>query len=230
MNTTSDSEIVLNVFAHEIVSSLKEGQYQLSQEHLFQAVTGVFKRCRGGYAVVAHVLGFGLVAFRDKHGIRPLIYGSRTTDQGVEYMVSSESVALDSQGFDVISDVLPGQALLLPIEGKPVRRICVKEASYAPCIFEQVYMARPDSMIDGISVYRTRMRMGEKLAKKIAREWPSHDIDVIIPIPDTSRTSALEMSQNLACVTARVLLKTLHRPYLHHARAGTTQKSQYDKS
>lgn len=197
VNTSSDSEILLNVLAHEIYSSLGDEKHQLTNEHIFEAITGVFNRCHGGYAVVAFILGFGLVAFRDKHGIRPLIYGSRTTDRGIEYMVASESVALDSQGFDVIADVRPGEAILLPIDGTPEGRICVNDARYSPCIFEQVYLARPDSMIDGISVYRTRMRMGEKLANKIAREWPDHDIDVIIPIPDTSRTSALEMSQKL---------------------------------
>lgn len=197
VNTNSDSEILLNVLAHEIFHALGSKQYQLSNEHIFKAVSGVFERCHGGYAVVAFIMGFGLVAFRDKHGIRPLIYGRKNTAHGVEYMVASESVALDSQGFEVIADVRPGEAILLPIDGKPVGRICVDEARFAPCIFEQVYLARPDSMIDGISVYRTRMRMGEKLAKKILREWPDHDIDVIIPVPDTSRTSALEMSQKL---------------------------------
>lgn len=197
VNTSSDSEILLNVLAHEIYNALGSDNYQLSNEHIFAAISGVFKRCHGGYAVIAYVHGFGLVAFRDRHGIRPLIYGQRTTDRGMEYMVASESVALDSQGFEVIADVKPGEAILLPIDGKPIGRVCAEGASFAPCIFEQVYLARPDSMIDGISVYRTRMRMGEKLANKISRDWPDHDIDVIIPIPDTSRTSALEMSQKL---------------------------------
>jgi len=197
VNTSSDSEILLNVFAHEIYNALGSDTYELTNQHIFQAVEGVFKRCRGGYAVVAYVMGVGIVAFRDKHGIRPLIYGYRDTDEGREYMVASESVALDSQGFTVIADVKPGEAIILPIDGEIEGRLCAEGAAYAPCIFEQVYLARPDSMIDGISVYRTRMRMGEKLAKKIEREWPDHDIDVIIPIPDTSRTSALEMSQVL---------------------------------
>jgi len=195
VNTTSDSEILLNVFAHEIYHSLGDSTYDLTNDHIFKAVEGVFKRCRGGFAVVAFVMGVGLIAFRDKFGIRPLIYGYRDTDQGREYMVASESVALDSQGFTVIADVKPGEAIILPIDGEIEGRECAEGASYSPCIFEQVYLARPDSMIDGISVYRTRMRMGEKLAKKILREWPDHDVDVIIPIPDTSRTSALEMSQ-----------------------------------
>ncbi|MCL4128540.1 UNVERIFIED_CONTAM: hypothetical protein GTU68_056486 [Idotea baltica] len=187
VNTSSDSEILLNVLAHEIYSSLD----------IFKAVTGVFKRCHGGYAVVALVLGVGIVAFRDKFGIRPLIYGYRDTPDGREYMVASESVALDSQGYTVIADVKPGEAIILPENGKVESRVCVEESKHAPCIFEQVYLARPDSMIDGISVYRTRMRMGEKLANKIMREWPEHDIDVVIPIPDTSRTAALEISHLL---------------------------------
>ncbi len=198
VNTTSDSEILLNILAHEIYHALGDKEYDLSRDHIFTAIEGVFKRCRGGYAVVAYIMGIGIVAFRDRHGIRPLIYGYRETDKGREYMVASESVALDSQGFTPIADVRPGEAIILPIDGSSVEnRICAEDTSYAPCIFEQVYLARPDSMIDGISVYRTRMRMGEKLAKKIAREWPDHDIDVVIPIPDTSRTSALEMSQLL---------------------------------
>jgi amidophosphoribosyltransferase len=197
INTSSDSEILLNVFAHEVYNSLGSKQYQLSNDLLFKAVEGVFKRCRGGYAVVAFVVGVGIVAFRDKNGIRPLIYGYRDTDLGKEYMVASESVALDSQGYTVIADVKPGEGIILPIEGDLETRMCTEDAKYAPCIFEQVYLARPDSMIDGISVYRTRMRMGEKLANKVKREWTNHDIDVVIPIPDTSRTSALEMSQHL---------------------------------
>ncbi|MBX2848745.1 MAG: amidophosphoribosyltransferase, partial [Acidiferrobacterales bacterium] len=197
VNTSSDSEVLLNVLAHEIYSSLGSNTYQLSNEHIFAAITGVFKRCRGGYAVVAFVLGVGIVAFRDKYGIRPLIYGYRDTPDGREYMVASESVALDSQGYTVIADVKPGEAIILPVDGKVESRVCVEDVHYSPCIFEQVYLARPDSMIDGISVYRTRMRMGEKLANKIIREWPDHDIDVVIPIPDTSRTAALEISHLL---------------------------------
>lgn len=197
VNTSSDSEILLNVLAHEIYSSLGSNTYQLTNQHIFDAITGVFKRCHGGYAVVAFVLGVGLIAFRDKFGIRPLIYGYRDTPNGREYMVASESVALDSQGFTVIADVKPGEAIILPVDGKVESKVCVDKMTYSPCIFEQVYLARPDSMIDGISVYRTRMRMGEKLANKILREWPDHDIDVVMPIPDTSRTSALEVSQLL---------------------------------
>lgn len=230
INTNSDSEILLNVLAHEIFNALGSETYNLTHEHIFKAITGVFKRCHGGYAVVAYILGVGLVAFRDKHGIRPLIYGSRETDLGVEYMVASESVALDSQGFTVIADVKPGEAIIIPLDGEPQGRVCVDDASYAPCIFEQVYLARPDSMIDGISVYRTRMRMGEKLANKIAREWPDHDIDVVIPIPDTSRTSALEMSQKLGLryregfIKNRYIGRTFIMPGQEQRRKSVRQK------
>ena len=198
VNTSSDSEILLNVMAHEVYKALGADSYTLTNKHIFKALEGVFRRCQGGYAVVSYIIGIGIVAFRDKFGIRPLIYGYRDTGKGREYMVASESVALDSQGFTVIADVKPGEAVILPVDGDVIERHqCVSDAEYAPCIFEQVYLARPDSMIDGISVYRTRMRMGEKLANKVVREWPDHDIDVVIPIPDTSRTSALEMSQVL---------------------------------
>jgi amidophosphoribosyltransferase len=122
------------------------------------------------------------------------VYGERESQEGTEYMVASESVALDSLGFELVDDIRPGEVIILPLEGKVERRICADQPKYSPCIFEQVYLARPDSMIDQISVYRTRLRMGERLAQKILREWPDHDIDVIIPIPDTSRTSALQMS------------------------------------
>lgn len=195
INTSSDSEILLNVLAHEVLSCVGKDGYRLTHQDIFNAVEGVFQRCRGGYAVVAFIMGIGLVAFRDKFGIRPLIYGYRDTDDGREYMVASESVALHSQGYTVISDVNPGECIIFPLDGEVESRQCESDAQYSPCIFEQVYLARPDSMIDGISVYRTRMRMGERLANKILKEWPDHDIDVIIPIPDTSRTAALEMSQ-----------------------------------
>ena len=197
VNTSSDSEILLNILAHEIYRVREGKSAKLTHRHIFAAMRGVFDRCLGGFAVVSYIMGVGLLAFRDPHGIRPLIYGHRDTPEGREYMVASESVALDAQGFTVTADVKPGQAILFGLDGTVMTESCVDEAAYAPCIFEQVYLARPDSMIDGISVYRTRMRMGEKLAHKIKREWPDHDIDVIIPIPDTSRTSALEMSQVL---------------------------------
>ena len=230
VNTSSDSEILLNVLAHEIYRNLNKGSYQLDNDQIFDAVEGVFRRCRGGYAVVAFIMGVGLIAFRDKFGIRPLIYGYRDTVKGREYMVASESVALDSQGFTVLADVRPGECIILPIDGDIETRQCVDDPSYSPCIFEQVYLARPDSMIDGISVYRTRMRMGERLAKKIAREWPDHDIDVVIPIPDTSRTAALEMSQGLGVryregfIKNRYIGRTFIMPGQEERRKSVRQK------
>ena len=197
LNTSSDSEILLNVFAHELFHSLGADKYNLQPDDVFSAITEVFKRCKGGFAVVILIVGFGIVAFRDKHGIRPLAFGKREHEQGEDYMVASESVAMDSLDYELVDDVRPGEALIMRLDGTVHRKQCADDAKYSPCIFEQVYLARPDSMIDGISVYRTRLRMGEKLANKILRDWPDHDVDVVIPVPDTSRTSALQMSYKL---------------------------------
>jgi amidophosphoribosyltransferase len=194
INTNSDSEILLNVFAHELN---KHSLAELTAEDVFYAVAGVHRRVRGGYSVVALVAGRGIVAFRDPHGIRPLVYGKRLHEKGAEYMVASESVALEANGFQPVRDLLPGEAIFINNEGKVWTRPCAVHASPAHCIFEYVYFARPDSVIDGVSVHRARMHMGEKLARKILREWPDHDIDVVIPIPDTSRTSALELATHL---------------------------------
>ncbi|SEL60998.1 amidophosphoribosyltransferase [Atopomonas hussainii] len=195
VNTTSDSEVLLNVFAHELAS---RGKLRPTEEDVFAAVSGVHQRCIGGYAVVAMITGYGIVGFRDPHGIRPIVFGQRHTDEGgVEYMIASESVALDVLGFTLIRDLEPGEAVFITEDGRLFTRQCAENPSYAPCIFEHVYLARPDSIMDGVSVYKARMRMGQKLAEKIQREWPEHDIDVVIPIPDTSRTSALEMAHHL---------------------------------
>lgn len=194
VNTQSDSEALLNVFAHELQ---QQGRVQPSSEVIFNAVRRVHERVRGAYAVVCLVSGFGLVAFRDPNGIRPLIYGSRQTELGVEYMVASESVALIAQGFEVIRDVAPGEALIITEQGEVQSALCAENTRRMPCIFEYVYFARPDSIIDGISVYKARKRMGAMLAEKILREWADHDIDVVIPIPDTSRQSALELAEVL---------------------------------
>ena len=191
LNTESDSEILLNVFAHELQLRLTNG---LTHETVFAAVEAVHKRCKGGYAVVAMIIGFGVVAFRDPNGIRPLILGKRETSGRDEYIVASESVALDATGFDVIDDVAPGEAVFIDLDGNMYRRVCANKCTRTPCIFEFVYFARPDSIIDHISVYKTRLRMGERLAEKIKREWPDHDIDVVIPIPDTSRTAAVQVA------------------------------------
>ncbi|MEH6782400.1 MAG: amidophosphoribosyltransferase [Alcanivorax jadensis] len=194
INTTSDSEVLLNVFAHELQSI---GKLQPEPNDIFDAVAAVHKRVEGAYAVVAMITGYGILAFRDPHGIRPVCFGRKDTPSGPEYMVASESVALSSLGFHIERDLEPGEAIYITAEGEMHTRQCADKPSLHPCIFEQVYLARPDSIIDGISVYKARLRMGEKLAEKVEREWPDHDIDVVIPIPDTSRTSALQMANHL---------------------------------
>ncbi|MCO7226075.1 amidophosphoribosyltransferase [Pleionea sp. CnH1-48] len=195
INTSSDSEILLNVLAHELQS--KSDNNQLSADDVFSALSGVYERCNGGYAAVALILGVGMVCFRDPHGIRPAVFGKRETANGTEYMVASESVALDSLGFELIRDVAPGEAVFVDFNGELHTRVCAKQTELKPCLFEHVYLARPDSMIDEVSVYKARLRMGDKLAEKILREWPDHDIDVVIPIPDTSTTSAMELAHGL---------------------------------
>lgn len=192
INTDSDSEVLLNVFAYEL-----DAQRMLTPEAAIRAVAGVHRRCKGGYAVVSVVLGLGLVAFRDPHGIRPLVLGKREHAEGAEYIVSSESAALDILGYQRVRDVRPGEALVITARGELFSEICASPTNNAPCIFEYVYFARPDSMIDNISVHKARMRMGLKLGEKILRLRPDHDIDTIIPIPDTSRDVALEMSNVL---------------------------------
>ncbi|MEA5444549.1 amidophosphoribosyltransferase [Gammaproteobacteria bacterium AB-CW1] len=194
LNTDSDSEILLNVFAHELQQG---GKLQLSPDDIFSAVSAVHRRCRGGYAAVAMVTGYGLVAFRDPWGIRPLVFGSRETEHGREYMVASESVALDVLGFELERDLAPGEGILIDMDGKLHSRQCAEKPTTNPCLFEFVYFARPDSIIDDVSVYKARLRMGDTLAEKINREWPDHDIDVVIPIPDTSRTAALQVAFQL---------------------------------
>ena len=192
INTDSDSEVLLNVFAYEL-----DAQRMLTPEAAIRAVAGVHRRCKGGYAVVSLVLGLGLVAFRDPHGIRPLVLGKRQTEAGDEYIVASESVALDVLGFSRVRDIAPGEALVITNDGQLHSEVCATATKMSPCIFEYVYFARPDSMIDNVSVHKARMRMGTKLGEKILRLKPDHDIDTIIPIPDTSRDVALEMSNVL---------------------------------
>ncbi len=194
LNTSSDSEVLLNVFAHEL--QIRSNGKPTPQQ-IFDAIDAVHRRCSGGYAVVAMIIGFGIVAFRDPHGIRPLIMGKRSTAQGDEFIVASESVALDVVQFEVLRDVRPGEAVFIENEGVLHSRDYSGPTQYTPCIFEFVYFARPDSIIDKLSVYKARLRMGEQLAGKIIREWPDHDIDVVIPIPDTSRTSAVQVAQHL---------------------------------
>ncbi len=191
INTTSDSEVLLNVLAHEIEKTSKSAA--LNTDMAFDAVAAVHRRCKGAYAVVAMIANFGLLAFRDPHGIRPLVIGKCESVKGTEYMVASESVALDVLGFTLVRDVEPGEAVFIDMDGNFFSRQCAEKQQLTPCIFEYVYLARPDSLIDGISVYQTRLDMGASLAEKIKREWGDVDIDVVIPIPDTSRPSALQV-------------------------------------
>ena len=204
INTDSDSEVLLNVFAHELqhVSKLT-----LDASDVFEAVAAVHRRCKGAYAVVVMITGFGIVGFRDPNGIRPAVFGKRQTPQGEEYVIASESVAVSSLGFDLIRDIAPGEAVFIDVKGNLSTRQCAEKPEASPCIFEHVYFARPDSIIDGISVYKARLRMGEALAKKIKRVYPEHDIDVVIPIPDTSRTSALQLSYELGVVYREGFIK-----------------------
>jgi amidophosphoribosyltransferase len=196
INTTSDSEVLLNVLAHELHVQVTN-KLNVDADDLFAAVAALHRRCRGAYAVVAMIVGRGILVFRDPHGIRPLVIGKRETEHGVEYVAASESVAIDVLGFQLLRDVDPGEAVYFDAEGQMYARQCADKPMLSPCIFEHVYFARPDSMMDGISVHKARMRMGEFLAKKIQRLYPQHDIDVVLPIPDTSRTSALQLSYTL---------------------------------
>jgi amidophosphoribosyltransferase len=194
INTDSDSEVLLNVLAHELEANRS---LALGPELLFRAIAGVHRRCIGGYAVVAHVLGFGLIAFRDPNGIRPLVLGQRLGAAGIEYAIASETVALDVLGFKLISDVAPGEAVLISDKRELRRQQTTEVKLHTPCIFEYVYLARPDSLIDNVSVYKARARMGERLAAKIKRLRHDHGIDKVIPIPDTSRTAALTLATAL---------------------------------
>src|SRR5688572_15685925 len=194
LNTSSDSEVLLNVLASELQ---RVGTPRVTPADIFAAVSAVYRRCRGGYAVVAMVIGHGVLGFRDPNGIRPLALGRRETAKGPEWMLASESVALDMLSFQFVRDVAPGEAVFIDEQGRLHSHQLVPIVRHTPCIFEYVYLARPDSIIDNISVYRARMRMGDKLAEKILREHADHDIDVVIPIPDTSRTSALQVAQKL---------------------------------
>ncbi len=204
MNTDSDSEVMLNVFAHELQ---QKGKLRIDHNDVFEAVKGVHRRCRGAYATVAMITGYGIVGFRDPYGIRPVVYGKRETEQGTEYMIASESVALASQGFDLIADIAPGEAVFIGLDGSLATMQCAENPTYATCIFEYVYLARPDSMIDDVLVYKARLRMGESLARKIKRDWSKDEIDVVIPIPDTSRTSALQLANELGVLYREGFIK-----------------------
>ncbi|MGF1644655.1 MAG: amidophosphoribosyltransferase [Thiotrichales bacterium] len=194
INTTSDSEVLLNVFAQEL---LRQDSLVPRPQDVFAAVAGVHRRCKGAYAVTALIAGHGIVGFRDPNGIRPIVYGRRAVAEGYDYIIASETVALDALGFEYIDDLGPGEGIFITQQGEVHRQLCAEGAVLNPCIFEYVYFARPDSIIDGISVHRARMRMGIRLADQIKRDWPDHDIDVVIPVPDSGRTAAIELALRL---------------------------------
>jgi amidophosphoribosyltransferase len=227
LNTRSDTEILLNVFAHELGKQSSNG---LTPEYILNAVEEVHKRCSGGYAVVAMIVGYGIVAFRDPHGIRPVVMGVRRTLNGIERMVASETVALDALGFEFERDILPGEAVFIDSKGTAHSREFSGATSYSPCIFEFVYFARPDSIIDKMSVYKARLRMGEKLAEKILRERPDHGIDVVIPIPDTARTAAMQVAHGLGVkyregfIKNRYIGRTFIMPEQSERRASVRRK------
>lgn len=194
VNTGSDAEVMLNVFAAALCPDPSQ---QLDSEAVFAAVSSVFERVRGAYSAVGMIAGKGIVAFRDPNGISPLAFGENRGSGGSEYMVASESVALDVLGFKLIRDVRPGEAIYITEEGEVFSRQIVQNTRTTPCVFEYVYTARPESVIDGVSVHKSRGRMGEKLAERIREEWAHLDIDVVMPVPDTSRTMAIPLAQTL---------------------------------
>jgi amidophosphoribosyltransferase len=195
INTNSDSEVLLNVLAHEL--QLASEGLSLDPAAIFRAVAGVHRRVRGSYAVVAEIAGYGLLGFRDPFGIRPLVFGVNETDAGTEYMIASESVALQGNGFRLVRDVAPGEAIFVAGDGRFYSQQCADSPSLNPCIFEYVYLARPDSLIDGVSVYGARLRLGEYLADRVSEAIPGGGIDVVMPIPDSSRPAALELARKL---------------------------------
>lgn len=216
LNTDSDSEVLLNIFAHELA---KQREIYPSAEHVFKAVSKTHRRCDGAYAVIALITGHGILAFRDNNGIRPLSIGIRKGKERDEYIVASEDALFTSQGFDKLRDVEPGEAIFIDKKGNLFSQQCAENPQKRPCIFEFVYFSRPDSKIDEISVYKARMRMGSKLAKLIKSINPDHDIDVVIPIPDSSSTSALQLAVDLdvpyreGFVKNRYIGRTFIMPY-----------------
>jgi amidophosphoribosyltransferase len=204
INTNSDSEILLNVFASELAKLQKQ---RINEQDIFDSVKQVHKRIRGAYATIGMIPGYGIFGFRDPNGIRPLILGKRTTNGGTKYMLASESVALTALGYEITQDIKPGEAVVIDRKGNIFIQQCSDNPKYSPCIFEFVYFARPDSVIDDISVYKTRLRMGERLAAKIYKEWGDEKIDVVIPIPDTSRVSASQLAHELEVKYSEGLIK-----------------------
>jgi amidophosphoribosyltransferase len=194
INTNSDSEILLNVFASELAKLQKQ---RINEQDIFNSVKQVHKRVRGAYASIGMIPGYGIFGFRDPNGIRPLILGKRSKNGVTKHMLASESVALTALGYEITQDIKPGEAVVIDRKGSIFIQQCAEQPKYSPCIFEFVYFARPDSVIDDISVYKTRLRIGERLAAKIHKEWSDEHIDVVIPIPDTSRVSALQLANEL---------------------------------
>lgn len=209
LNTKSDSEVLLNIFAHELQKSSRN---EMMTERIFKAVTRLYKRASGGYAVVALIANNGIIAFRDPNGIRPLVLGRKETKEGLEYMIASESVALDTLEFERVRDVEPGECIFIDNRGRLHSKICHPNPKLFPCIFEYIYLARPDSLIDGLSVYKARLRVGDHLGEKILEEWPDNDIDVVIPIPATSRVSAVQVAHKLGVKLREGFIKNRYIP------------------
>ncbi len=201
VNTTSDSEILLNLLAMELHSRTQNldinGEIHVDVKTIFSSVEELNKQITGGYACISLITGFGVLAFRDPNGIRPLIFGSRITEGEKEWIIASESVAIHALGFEVERDVLPGEAIFISSAGQFFSKICAEETNHSPCIFEHVYFARPDSIIDGISVYQARLNQGQRLAERILEQFPNHDIDSVIPVPDSGRWAALQLANGL---------------------------------
>jgi len=195
INTGSDTEVLINVLAHEM--ELAGRDVPLTPELVFRAVRAVHKRIRGSYAVIALIAGYGLLAFRDPYGIRPLVFGEADTPEGKEVMVASETVALEGTGHQTVRDVAPGEAIFITLDGQVHSQQCADSPMLHPCMFEFVYLARPDSVIDGISVYQARLNLGETLAQRVINTMPPSEIDVVIPIPESSRPSAMQLAQKI---------------------------------
>ena len=195
INTESDSEVLLNVFAHELQQAVSG--LTLDPDAVFAAVTVLQRRAKGAYACVAMIPGFGVIGFRDPYGIRPLVLGARQEGAGKEHILASESVALEGLGFELVRDIAPGECIVITEEQEVFSKQCSQLSSLNQCVFEFVYFARPDSQIDGISVYDARLKMGETLAAEVKASFPAGDIDVVIPIPESSRPAALQLAMHL---------------------------------
>ena len=227
-NTNSDSELLMNTLADEILKHLNTDENgSIDTEIIFKAVTGLQKRVRGSYAAVVLIHGVGILAFRDPYGIRPLVYGMKKVKEGTNYAVASESVAIDVLGYDICRSVSAGEAILFRADGKMFSRICAKKPTLSPCIFEYVYFARPDSIVDGVSVYEARLQMGVQLAKHIKETYPSHKIDCVMPIPDTSRTAALQVAYELGVPYREGFIKNRYiaRTFVRGVRARSARIS-----